>query len=139
MSISFPINGVDVTVYTDGLCFNTSSNNPDSNNFFLKSGIWTFPFEYRICVYSAQEIFNNTNFLYIQNKITVKPNIFIYLEKELEIEPVLKNMDTEIYYDMTFHNQDSLFKLLKVNLNLIDSGNLLSWKNKLQLIDELYS
>lgn len=138
MSITFPINGIDVTVYTDGLCLNKISGVSVTNTFELTEGIWTFPFEYRLCVYSAPEILSN-NFLDIHNKITVKANTFIYLEKEIEITPVLKNMDVEIYYDMTFHTQESLFELLKVNLNLIDSGNLLSWRNKIQLINELYS
>jgi hypothetical protein len=138
MSVRFPnIFGEDVVVYTDGLCFNKQSTKKISNVSYLTEGIWYFSFDYRLSIYTANEIFNN-NFLDITNRISVPKNTFLFLEKEIEVPPMMAGMETELYYDITFYNEESIIRLLQKNIALAKKGNLNCWKSSIELIDFIY-
>lgn len=141
-------------VYTDGYCFtdnfnplpginlstalNTASTKTtDRVSFFLEEGIWWLPVDYRLCVYNTNEILQQS-FLDITQRISVYKNTFILLEKEIEMEPVISSLEKEIYYDISFYNEETLLELLKEDIHLLDKGNLLFWKNKIELINLLY-
>jgi hypothetical protein len=138
MSIRYPnTKGEDVVVYTDGMCFTNQLESNLSSLSYISEGIWYFPFEYRLPVYTANEILDNT-FLDIVNRITVPAHIFVLLEKEIELPPLLPGMPSEIYYDITFYKEKSLVKLLQENFFLADKGNLDTWKTSLELIDFIF-
>jgi hypothetical protein len=138
MSIKFPNTfGTDVVVYTDGVCFNNNSSKSLSKLSYITEGIWYFPFEYRLAVYTANEIFDNT-FLDITNRVTVPIGTFLVLEKEIEVPPLMSGMNTEIYYDISFHKEKSLVSLLQEDISLADKGNLNTWKSSIELIDFVF-
>lgn len=148
--------GINEVVYTDGLCFcsknitslpgikfqlrsnSISSEILSRSTFYLEEGIWWVPVEYRLCVYNGTEILENT-FLDITERITVYANTFISLEKEIETPAFLPGMPPEIYFDINFLTEELVLNKLKDNINLIDSGNLNCWKNRIELIDLLYN
>jgi hypothetical protein len=142
--------GNSEVVYTDGTCFCSReiTNLPgikfqersnSTSTFFLEEGIWWIPAaEFRLCVYNANEILNNT-FMDISERITVYANTFIFLEKEIEMPPFLSGMQKEVYYDINFLTEDLVLKKLKQDINLIDKGNLSFWHNKIEIIDLLYN
>lgn len=153
MSIIYPDkHNKEVVMYTDGVAFTNNSivNNYDvnidklqnhSNNnsyvFYIDEGIWYFPFEFRLCIYTAEEILNNS-FLDITKKITVYPNTFLYLEKEIEVPPFLQSMQTEYYFDATFYNKKTIINLLRKDVTLSYKGNLNCWKNSIELLDYIF-
>jgi hypothetical protein len=156
MSIIFPDkNNVDVVMYTDGVAFtndsvfshyvtNLNSLSNCANNyktksfmFHLEEGIWYFPFEFRLCIFTAEEILNNS-FLDITSKITIYSNTFLFLEKEIVVPPFLNGMPTEYYFDVTFHTEKSIIKLLQEDITLSYKGNLNCWKNSLELLDYIF-
>lgn len=152
MSIRYPdSNNKDVIMYTDGVSFTESkkvfnmkvsvdkleSSRGATKIFYIDEGLWFFPFEFRLCIYTAEEILNNS-FLDITNKITIYPNTFIRLEKEIEVQPFLKGMQTEYYYDVTFFNRESIVNLLQDDISLADKGNISCWKNSIELIDFIF-
>lgn len=148
--------GNSEVVYTDGLCFcsgditslpgikfrlRTTSINSTVHKrsaFYLEEGIWWIPVEYRLCIYTGNEILTS-NFLDITERINVYANTFISLEKEIEVDPFIPGMEKEIYFDINFLTEEALLSKLKKNINLIDSGNLTCWKNKIEIIDLLYN
>lgn len=161
MTITYTFKEGESVVYTDGLCF---VNAEDSNNlpgipfvgasstnynftnepfnkpkmFDLTEGWWWVPPSYRMSVYTANEILSN-GFLDISRRITIEAGNFVYLEKEIELPPYSPGMQKEIYYDISFHDEESLIECLREDLTIIDKGNLIQWKNKLQIIDILYA
>ena len=47
-------------------------------------------------------------------------------------------MQPEVYYDVWLADEETIIEVIKNDLSVLDSGNLLHWKNKLQIIDMLY-
>lgn len=134
--------------YTDGLCFTDGDkplpglvlNNHDVERpsmFALNQGIWWVPASYRICLYTANEILNNT-FLDITKRLIVPPNTFLYLEKELVQPGIISGLPDELYFDLTFFIEDELRNFLEEDLSLIHTGNLSCWKNPIQIMDWIY-
>ena len=151
MTISYPYSNGDQVVYTDGMCFvhpedyislpgikvQTMTTREHPRMFSLTEGWWWVPPKYRMCVFTADEILNS-GFLDITTRIAVEPNNFVYLEEELRLPPYSPGMLDDIYYDITFHDEKSLLQALEQDLSILDSGNLIKWKNKIQGIDLLY-
>jgi hypothetical protein len=155
MSIIFPdTQNRDVVMYTDGVSFtqsntvfnlgfavdslNSTTKLTNNKMFYISEGIWYFPFEFRLCIYTADEIINNS-FLDITNKITVYSNTFLYLEKEIEVPPFIKGMEPEYYYDATFCKEKDVVNLLRNNMDLYYKGNLTYWKNSIEMIDYIFA
>ena len=149
MTISHPYSNGDQVVYTDGICFvhcedyislpgikvDTITTRENHRMFSLTEGWWWVPPKYRMSVFTADEIFNNR---FLDNTTTIKPNNFVYLEEELRLLPYSPGMLDDIYYDITFHDERSLLQALEQDLSILDSGNLIKWKNKIEVIDLLY-
>lgn len=153
MTIKYPYEEGEVVVYTDGLCFidaeykynlpgidilhYPSNYSSKSRMFSLTQGWWWVPPTYRMAVYKYQEIMSNS-FLDITTRISIEPNNFVYLEEEIRQPGFMSGMTDEIYYDITFHTEETLIEELKKDLDIIDSGNLIKWKNKIEVIDYIY-
>lgn len=146
-------NNKEVTMYTDGMAFTeslevynrkvtidkvNSVSHTNTKIFYIEQGLWYFPFEFRLCVYTAEEILNNC-FLDITNKMTIYANTFLKLEKEIEMPPLLKGMEPEHYYDVTFFKEESLVNILQKDISLADEGNISCWKNQIELIDYIFN
>lgn len=141
------LNNNIVTMYTDGTCFTNALNinigkkllNTKNNTsmFSISEGIWRFPFDFRLCVYTAEEILNNC-LLDITDKITIYADTFFYMETEITVPPMIKGMLTEYYYDVTFLTQKQLIELLQKDISLSYKGNLSNWKTSIELIDLVF-
>lgn len=153
MTIKYPYEEGEVVVYTDGLCFidskyrynlpgidliqDTTAYPSKARMFTLTEGWWWIPPTYRMAVYSYQEIVSNA-FLDITTRISIEPGNFVYLEEEIKRPGIIAGMADEIYYDITFHTEETLIEEIKKDLDIIDSGNLIKWKNKIEVIDYIY-
>jgi len=151
MTITYSYPNGDYVVYTDGVCFTDPKNynslpgikvtqqytSGKPSMFLLDEGWWWVPSLYRMCVYTGQEIMSG-NYLDITNRITVIKNIFVHLEEEIRLEPMAAGLQEDVYYDVTFFDKEGMLQELSKDLSILDSGNLIKWKNKIQLIDMLY-
>jgi hypothetical protein len=155
MTLSFPNDlGQEVTVYTDGLCF---CNEPPEKlceagldnivqelsssivTFTLKEGIYKLSFDFRLSVYNSTELhdpFRCINKLFINTKIY--KDIYILLEPEITIEPLMKHMPKETYYDITFLTEEKVKEILTKDITIMNNGNLLYWKSRLEMIDYIF-
>lgn len=153
MTITYPFNTEDAVAYTDGVCFidaqykgnlpgidimyDSTSYSGKVRIFSLTEGWWWVPPSYRMCVYSSQEIISG-QFLDITQKISIEAGNFVYLEEEIRQPCAVAGLPDEVYYDITFFTEEMLIEELKKDLDIIDSGNLIKWKNKIEIIDYLY-
>lgn len=149
MTITYSFPDGDQVVYTDGVCFVSSkdiNNLPGINDlsfgnrsksFSLSKGWWWVPPSYRMCVFTGQEVMSD-GYLDITKRINIEANNFVYLEEEIRLPPYSPGMQEEIYYDVSFFDEEGMIKELKKDLDILDSGNLIRWKNKIQIIDILY-
>lgn len=152
MTITHNYDGSDYVVYTDGTCFVDVENynklpgikieqrytNGKPALFILKAGWWWIPTKFRMCIYNWQEI-HSGRYLDITTRVNINANYFIYLEEDIRIPPVHSGIEDDVYYDITIFNEEGILEKLKKDLNILDSGNLIEWKNKIQLIDMLYA
>ena len=149
MTITYPYPDKDKVVYTDGVCFTNScvsnlpgihvisQSNDNPSMFALSEGWWWIPPSYRTCVYTAEEIMNNT-FLDISTRINMMGGNFVHLEEEIRLDPYVPGLNDDIYFDITFFDERGILECLAADLTILDQGNLIKWKNKIELIDMLY-
>lgn len=152
MTVTYSFADGDQVVYTDGVCFIDSKDinrlpgianlnigsEKSSKSFSLTEGWWWVPPSYRICVYTGHEIMSD-GFLDITKRINIMGGNFIRLEEELRLPPYSPGMQEEIYYDIWIVDEEGIINILRDDLSIIDSGNLIQWKNKIQIIDILYA
>ena len=151
MTITYSFPDGDQVVYTDGVCFVDSKDivrlpgikdlklgGSKSRSFALTEGWWWIPPAYRMCVYTGKEIMSD-GFLDITKRVFIKGGNFVNLEEELRLPPYSPGMQEGIYYNVSFVDEESLINVLREDLSIIDSGNLLQWKNTIQIIDILYA
>jgi len=143
--------GQSITYYTDGLVFVDNEHNTfpgadvtvgaigKSNQLYLTEGIWYMPQPYRVCIYTAREVFDTEGFLDINKRVTA-PSGYLKLETEFEIK-----LDTswsvnsvEYYYDLSFLDETAVFELLAEDLKLYDKGNLYTRYSKIDIIDRVF-
>jgi hypothetical protein len=156
MIITCPYSEKKVVVYTDGLCFidaeykhtlpgikllqdpsDYSDYKSKAAMFNLSEGWWWIPPTYRMAVYNYAEIDSN-QFLDITTRINIKANNFVHLEEEIRKAPLIAGMQEELYYDISFYTEEGIIEEIKQDLDILDSGNMIFWKNKIQAIDYIY-
>lgn len=144
--------GQSITYYTDGLIFSDNENDTfpgaevtkgvgnKANYFTLDEGIWYMPYDYRVCVYTARQIYDTEGFLDVDKRIKGPPKNFLRLETEIElkVDASWSANTIEYYYDLTFLDEEGVFKLLAEDLSLFDKGNLYTQYNKIEIIDRVF-